>query len=210
MVAEEFAGRETEDHQRERRDEVERVVALLVEGEGLVAGEEVEEPGVEAVAWVGVEVPVGEQAGRVVCPTLGLDCGEIGGRRGDREPRPPGDEDTRSRAGLHEQAAVPEQEQEYVAETNLGDDVLEGPVGMPRVVRTQEHAEQNEDEGAGGSMAEHSPLAVAEALAFPVRVGHRDANHEHERRLDQIPEHAARPVDVAGVVRDPLDEAVIW
>ena len=45
-------------------------------------------------------------------------------------------------------------------------------------------------------MPEHAPPGVALALPIHVGVRHRNPDHEHERRLDEIPEPAAHPFDV--------------
>ena len=62
-LPEHAAGDQAQDHRRQRGDEAERRVAAAVVRERPLAGEQVEEPGVERPGQVAVLVPVGGEAG---------------------------------------------------------------------------------------------------------------------------------------------------
>ena len=131
-----MATHETEQHGGEGGDEAEGLIAAAVVLELGLAGEEVEEPLVEVVRGVGVLVPVGGKVFHAVLlrPLRADAVGDkIVGLRRERvegEQAPVADEDRGQRGELDEEGAVPEQEEEEVAQTDLGDNVFEGPVGL--------------------------------------------------------------------------------
>jgi len=98
------AGEEAEDHRPERRDEAQGLVAATVEGERLLAREEVQEPAVELRREILALVPVRREAVQVVRPVGrhadGLPV-ETRARHGvEREHRPECHEDEPERCPL--------------------------------------------------------------------------------------------------------------
>jgi hypothetical protein len=104
---------------------------------------------------------------------------------------------------------VGEQEEEDVAQPDLGEDVLEREVRLRPVLRSQEDAERDQDEGAPDRMAELRGERLSPRAAAGHRERERHAHHEHERRLDQVPRNEAGPGDVIEPEGEPLCDAAV-
>ena len=92
--------------------------------------------------------------------------------------------------------AAPQQKKERVTQADLSQDVHERPRGRSARIGDQENPQQDHSSDprqmACPSMR-HTNVPRAGAY---VGVGHRHADHEHERRLNQVPEAAADPLGV--------------
>jgi hypothetical protein len=99
--------------------------------------------------------------------------------------------------------------QERVADADLREDVHERPLRRAAGIRNQEDAKGGQREPSPARMSEHAAPRVPQTLAIEIRVRHRNADHEHERRLDQIPETAAQPLSVLELVMHGLPETGI-
>jgi hypothetical protein len=210
---EQAARQQTEDHRRQRRDEVQREVSAAVEHERPLAREQIQEPLIRDVGDVGVLVPVSREARQVMRPVQrDTDGGRVESRRrqgvqGERRPIPDQDHD---RGGpLHCGLRPGQQKQKHVAQADLRQHVLEREVGLGPALRPEKDAERHQRDGANGRV----PEQAREGLPFfaPARDGERqrDAHHEHEGRLNQIPGRAAHPLAmIEHARREPRDVAV--
>ena len=208
------AGQQAEDHRRQRRHEVQREVAAAVEAERRLAREQVEEPHVGGVrrGWcscpsarrspVSVVRPVGRHADRRPVEARRR-------QRIQRERRPVADQDRRRRDRLPARARPGQQEQERVAQADLRQHVLEGEVGLRPPLRAQEDAEQRSGAASARTrVAEQPPKAWPRSRAAGDRERQRHADHEHERRLDQVPRRDADPLAMLEHVGDEERDAV--
>ena len=212
-AAQQLAGHEAEQHRRHRRDEIQRLVAAGVVLERLagVGGQEVEQPAVEVGRGVGVHLPVGEEAGQVAARLRQADGSviEIGRRQREQgEPEPVADKDGRHSRQLHADAAAAQQVDEEIAEADLRQHVDEQVAGRLRPVGGEEYSQKNEHGRADGDVKEDFAVGVALVFSTGVGVGNGDAGHEHERRLNKVPEAAADPGDVVGVERQDVPDGV--
>ena len=101
-----------------------------------------------------------------------------------------------------------QQEQERVAEADLGQRILERPVRLRPLERSQEDAEQHQGDAAPDRVHEQAFECRPTGAAARDRKRQRSADQERERRLDQIVERTPLPWDVVGVVRDDRPEGL--
>ena len=207
-----LARHEPEDHGDERRDEVEGLVATLIEVERGLPREEVQEPLVAMRREIGVHVPVSpetaEDLRRVIHPD-GFVILRRSGDRGEREGGPCCDSDDADGAELHLPATPDEQGEEDVPEPDLGEDVVEAEDGLLAGAGGQEDAESDEYERPPEGVQKKLPLVLAFGVATRRRERERHADHEHERGLNHVPRPAANPRGMRGVVTQQLPEAGI-
>ncbi len=86
--------------------------------------------------------------------------------------------------------------------------VLERPVCLLAVQRAQEDPEEDERDAAPHRVQQHPVPALTAAGAADNRECHRRADEKRERRLNQVVQRAALPLDVRGVEGDELPEPV--
>ena len=124
-----------------------------------------------------------------------------GRRRGVKRPRQPIPEEQRAQRGpLPFGRPEREQEEQRIAEPDLGQRVLEGEVGLRAVGGAQEDAQRDQQQRA--------PERVRKEVAEPAAAGHpgRDGvgqRHTHQKRkpgLDGIVQRATGPGDVRLVI----------
>ena len=159
-----FPGNESEDHGDERGDEVEGLVAAVVEDERLLAREEVQEPLVEAGREVGVHVPMRPkpiQGLARLSHSEGLEVSAWSGDRGEHERGPGDDGDDADGAELDLPAPPDEQGEEDIPESDLGQDVREDEVGTRTGAGGQEDAEGDEHERPPEGMQPELSLVLA-------------------------------------------------
>jgi len=140
LGAEELAGDEAQEHGGKRWDKAEGAVAAAMGDVGFWTREEIEEPGIEGDQEVVGFPPMGSEGltGKWIESPGGPIAEEDGG---DGEP-------LRARFG------AAEEEERGVAETDLGECVFKGEVGLFGVCGAQEDAHQDEDEAAPEGVAE--------------------------------------------------------
>jgi hypothetical protein len=112
----------------------------------------------------------------------------------EREPIAP--QDHRHGDELRHEGGAQKDEREQITEPDLRQHVLEREIGHRRVGRAEKDAECDQDQRANERVTELQSPRIAPRLAFRVRKGHRDADHEHECGLNQVPKDTARPGDV--------------
>jgi hypothetical protein len=59
-------------------------------------------------------------------------------------------------------------------------------------------------------MPQHAQIRLSLTLSFRIREGHRDADHEHEGRLDHVPQCTADPLHVAELILHRRPEVGVW
>ena len=148
LFAQPAAGDQPENHRAERRDEAERKIAAAVRDERFRAGEKIQEPLVERRTEIRVFVPMRREAARVIRPVRRhADFCEIKVGRRDRiqRPREPITEENHAkRRPLHAPGKETDRKQKRIAETDLRERVIEGPVRPGPPERAQKHAEQDQ------------------------------------------------------------------
>ena len=119
----------------------------------------------------------------------------------ERAPGGRGDDD--DCADLPAPTPVGQQEDEYVTESDLREDVMEGELRAGAVAGRQEDGQRDQQGSAADGVEQRPAVALAGAAAAREGVGDRDADHEHEGGLDQVPGTATQP---GGVRRVGLEE----
>lgn len=124
--------------------------------------------------------------------------------------QPVADENPAERDHLPAEARPREKHQRKIPQANLGEDVRKKPVCLlvRRGVGGEQHAEQHQGNGPHGCMTQDLRERISFLQALRRRIGSRHADHEHERRLDQIPQAAAGPTDVVDVRGERGPEAI--
>ena len=203
-VAQPAAGDQPQDHRAQRGDEAQRRVAAAVGDKRRLARQQVEEPHVEGLPEVAVLVPVRRQPAVVMRPVRRhADRLIVESRPGHGIQRPgepvAGEHDPQG-GPLRPDRAEPEQEQERVAQADLGQRVLEGEVGLPAVHRAQEDTERDEHDRSPEGMTKQRSRALSLGLAARHRKRQGHADQKRERGLDQVVQRAAGPVDMRLVI----------
>ena len=98
-----------------------------------------------------------------------------------------------------------DEEEERVAETDLGERVFEGEVSACGVERAEPDAEPDEEERAPEGVGGGGELGLFGAAAVETE-GHGGADEEGEGRLDEVVERATGPWDVFRVEGDEIGE----
>jgi len=207
-----FPGNESEDHGDERGDEVEGLVAAVVEDERLLAREEVQEPLVERGREVGIHVPVRPEAAEGLAglgDAEGFEVSPGSGHGREQERGPGGDGDDPDGPELDLPAFADEQGEEDVTEADLGEDVREDEVGSSAGAGGQEDAQGDQREGPPQGVQEASASVLPFGAATRRRERQRHADHEHESGLDHVPRPATDPRGMRGVVAEQLPEGRI-
>ena len=143
LSAQPSAHQQTANHRAQGGNETQRQVATPVVEKRLGPREPIEEPHIEVMGRVGVLVPMGgESAQAVLLHPIGRDTdgGGIELRTGQRchgEPCPVADENGQQCNHLSPHTPPGQKPQEGVAQTNLGERVLEGEVRLGRMRRAQ-------------------------------------------------------------------------
>ena len=147
-----------------------------------------------------------EKAGVVVIPVLrNADGGiiEVGAWRGiESESRPEANQDQHERDHLRSHAREAEQEEEDVAQADLGERVLECEVGLIGPERSQEDAQEDQNESATDRVSQHLSEGFALHLSGRDRKGQCRADQERKGGLNEVVQRAALPFHVLGVVGD--------
>ncbi len=116
------------------------------------------------------------------------------------ERQPVADEDHTERRQLQPLLAPQEQISEKVAESNLREHIGEDPVRPVRIERVQKNPHQHEDLGPPDGVAEAACSRMTGRFTPRIGERHRDADHKHERRLNQVPERHAELEEPARLV----------
>ena len=138
-AAQQLPGQQAKDHGRQRGHEAQREIAAAVVDERLGSRKQIQEPLVERGRGVGVLVPMSGDAREVWPITAHAHrcVVEIGRRqRVAVKIDPITDQDANCRGPLNPTRAAPQQKQERVAQSDLGQHVLEGEVGLRATVRS--------------------------------------------------------------------------
>src|SRR6185369_7916114 len=131
---------------------------------------------------ISVFVPMSRETGNEVRP-VGLDANggviEIGTGQGIKgESGPIADQDEGKSEPLIAHRPPGEQEEEAIAEADLGERILEGPIGLGAVSGAKENAEQAQEEGPGESVKDHSALRLAAGAAAGEGKGEGDPDQK--------------------------------
>ncbi len=150
----------------------------LLKRNGDSRGKQVQEPDVEGPRQVRVLVEVREEPGIEVRPVGGhadARVVEVRARQRIRDERgPEADQDRDEHRRLDAQRREGEQEQDRVAEADLGERVFEGPVGLRPFERSQEDAEQDQRDAAPQRVQQQTRERIRRAPSgWPARTAAR-------------------------------------
>ena len=123
------------------------------------------------------------------------------------EEAPIANQDEQQRGELRLQRPAPEQEQKDVAQANLRKRVDQRPIERLKALRAEEHAEQDQDDCPAERMKQHARVRLSLRLSLGGGEWQRDAHHERERRLDQIPQAASSPGSMLELIDQQFPEA---
>ncbi len=183
-------GGQAEDHGAQGGYEAEGRVAAAVVGERPLAGEEVQEPGVERPCRVRVLVPMRGEAGELVRP-VGGDAGPDpveprARQRIERERGPVAGEQGDEGDPLLALGSEPEPEEHDVAQADLAQGVLEREIRLGPVEGAEHDAEGHQDDRAPCRVAEHR----GGALALRAAAGQRERNEGWMMSWSEQPTHS--------------------
>ena len=119
----------------------------------------------------------------------------IGGWWIHHEPSPVSDENQDQSDQLKRCPKVHEKPGEKIAESNLAQDVGEDPVRAFVSHRIQKDAEQNQCDRSNQSMKCAGDGSVSLRFSSGIGERHRRTDHEHKRRLNQIPKRHFESVE---------------
>jgi len=92
------------------------------------------------------------------------------GETGDHRPEGPAGQDEGEDKPNLARGTEAEEKKKAISEADLGEGVIEGPVGLGRMSGAKKDAEQDQDERAPKSMSDHG----GRRLAFGQPAGHRE------------------------------------
>ena len=157
-------------------------------------------------------VPLGAEPARELLPVVRQSEGRdrVGAGRGVCvKVHPVSDENGGRGHQLNPEFAPDQKINEAIAHTDLGEHVRENEIRLPASVRREKDGQGHKESGAIRGV--HTDVEKRVALGSPahVRERHGHAHHEHEARLDQIPESAAGPLDMAELIRERLPRPTV-
>ena len=155
----------------------------------------------------------GESAQAVLLHPIGRDTdgGGIELRTGQRchgEPCPVADENGQQCNHLSPHTPPGQKPQEGVAQTNLGERVLEGEIRLRGMRGAQRNAQRRQGQGPPQRVEEHPQEALIGLLARSDGPRQGQTHQKGKGRLDQVMERASLPLHVVLMVREEMPHTV--
>ena len=190
IAAEEVSRHEPEDHGGDGRDEIKRGVAAGVEDKWRGAGKEIEKPDVEGGGGVEILFPVSRETAEMIPVGRHADAFPIEAGRWQRvegEEEADSEEDEEGGDPLRAGPGEGDEEEEWISESDLGEDIGKSPIGLFAPGGGEENGEEHKGDRPPEGMPEHDSDGLSASAPVGDRPRESHSHHEHEGRLNKIP-----------------------
>ena len=163
---------------------------------------------------IGVLVPVGcKTAQAVLLHPIGRDTDARGvklrtGQRSQSKPCPIPQKNGHQSNYLRPHTPPGQKPQEGIAQTNLGERVLEGEIRLRRMRRPQRDTQRRQGQSPPHRVEEHPQEALIRLLARSDGPRQGQTHQERKGRLDQVMERAPLPIHMILMVREKMPHTV--